>query len=453
MLKKLLAAALATASVVTLSACGGSGSGSPSGTINWWTWDDKQAAAYQSCATAFEKANPGVTVKISQYAVDSYFTKLTAGFVAGTAPDAFQNSVQFFQAYASQHQLLPLDDLISKNNFDLKKFSVGVDAWKFTDGKQYALPLDWAASAMFYSADAVTKAGYTPADVANLNWNPDNGGTFDKMVAHLTVDANGKRGDEAGFDKTHVATYGMGQLAAKDFIGQTTWNSFLATTGWRQGDKPQWPSKFNYDDPTFVKTMKYVKSLTDRGFAPKINTFTAGEGTATISDVDLLGTGKIAMETAGSWEAATFAKLPGVKVGIAPTVLGPDGKTRSQLSNSNGNNIWAGTKNPDLTWKWVSYMGSEGCQSMAGASGTFFPSIPAAMDSSAAAMAKQGVDLSVFTKALKDGTLYGAPAYANGADLQQTLEPLFEAYFSGSRGDDVFPEMTQKAKDILNKKS
>jgi multiple sugar transport system substrate-binding protein len=58
----------------------------------------------------------------------------------------------------------------------------------------------------------------------------------------------------------------------------------------------------------------------------------------------------------------------------------------------------------------------------------------------------------VFTKALKDGSLYGAPAYANGADLQQTLEPLFEAYFSGSRGDDVFAEMTTKAQAILNKK-
>jgi ABC-type glycerol-3-phosphate transport system substrate-binding protein len=453
MTRKLLAVALASASFVALSACGSSAGGSSSGTINWWTWDDKQAAAYQSCATAFEQANPGVTVKISQYAVDDYFTKLTAGFVAGTAPDAFQNSVQFFQAYASQHQLLPLDDLISKTNFDLKKFSVGTGAWKFTDGKQYALPLDWAAAAIFYNTDAVQKAGYTPKDVENLNWNPDNGGTFDKMVAHLTLDASGKRGDEAGFDRTHVATYGMGQLAAKDFIGQTTWNSFLATTGWRQGDKSQWPTKFNYDDPNFAKTMKYIRSLTDRGFAPKINSFTAGGGTATISDVDLLGTNKIAMETAGSWEAATFAKLPGVKVGIAPTVEGPDGKTRSQLSNSNGNNIWAGTKNPDLTWKWVSYMGSEQCQATAGASGTFFPSIPAAMDKAAAEVQKQGVDLSVFTKALKDGTLYGAPAYANGADLQQTLEPLFEAYFSGSRGDDVFAEMTQKAKDILTKQN
>lgn len=36
------------------------------------------------------EGQPGITVKISQYAVDD-FTKLTAGFVPGAAPDAFQN--------------------------------------------------------------------------------------------------------------------------------------------------------------------------------------------------------------------------------------------------------------------------------------------------------------------------------------------------------------------------
>jgi len=451
-MKMRAAAAGLVATLGALTAACGGGSASGGGTtVNWWTWDDKQAAAYQVCAADFEKAHPGVTVKISQYNVADYFTKLTAGFVAGSAPDAFQNSVQFFQAYASQHQLMPLDDFIAKDKFDLSRFSVGVEAWKFTDGKQYALPLDWAAAAIFYNTDAVQKAGYTPKDVENLNWNPDNGGTFDKMVAHLTVDASGKRGDEAGFDKAHVKTYGYGQVAAKDFIGQTTWNSFLATTGWRQGDKPQWPTKFNYDDPNFAKTMKYIKSLTDRGFAPKINSFSAGGGTATISDVDLMGTNKIAMETAGSWEAATFAKLPGVKVGIAPTVLGPDGKTRSQLSNSNGNNIWAGTKNPDLTWKWVSYLGSPECQSAAGASGTFFPSIPASMDAAAAAMKGQGVDLSVFTSMLKDGTLVPAVVYGNGAALQDAERPLFEAYFAHQRDGDVFAEMASKSRAVLGK--
>ena len=429
-----------------LSACSSSAGGSGSKTVNWWTWDDKQAAAYQVCATDFEKANPGVTVKISQYDVADYFTKLTAGFVAGNAPDAFQNSVQFFQAYAAQHQLLPLDSYIQKDTFDMSRFSVGTDAWKYTDGKQYALPLDWAATGMYYNTAALTKAGYTPSDVDSLTWNPDNGGTFGKMVAHLTLDTKGRRGDQPGFDKNHVKTYGFGEIAAKDFIGQTTWSSFVSTTGWRLGDKSNWPTVFNYDDPRFVKTMDWVRSLEDKGYAPKI-----GEFTSSVSDVDLLSSGKVAMETGGSWEASTFAKIPNLKVGIGPTVLGPDGSTRSVLSNSNGNNIWAGTKNPGLAWKWVSYMGSQSCQTKASQTGTFFPSIPAAMDSSAKALAKQGVDLSVFTDMLKNKVLYPSPVYGNGAAIQDAMEPLFEGYFAGQKNDSVFAQMQSKSKSLLAK--
>ncbi|MFC1440822.1 sugar ABC transporter substrate-binding protein [Streptacidiphilus sp. N1-10] len=441
-IRTLPALAVAVALTAVVSGCASSSSSaSGSKTINWWTWDDKQAAAYQTCATAFEKANPGVTVKISQYDVADYFTKLTAGFVAGNAPDAFQNSVQFFQAYASQHQLLALDSDIAASKFDMSKFSVGVDAWKFTDGKQYALPLDWAATGMYYNATKLAQAGYTKQQVDSMTWNPTDGGTFGKMVAHLTVDDKGVRGDQPGFDKAHVKTYGFGAIAAKDFIGESTWSSFVATTGWTLGDKATWPTVFNYDDPRFVQTMDWVRSLTDKGYAPKIGTFTT-------SDVDQLSSGKVAMETGGSWEASTFAKIPGVKVGIAPTVLGPDGK-RAVMSNSNGNNIWAGTKNPDLAWKWVSYMGSEECQSAASTTGTFFPSIPAAMNSSAKAMAAQGVDLSVFTGMMTNKVLFAATVYGNGAAMQDAMEPLFEAYFAGQKNDDVFATMQSKSKSIL----
>ncbi|MFE7168091.1 ABC transporter substrate-binding protein [Streptomyces sp. NPDC057616] len=441
-----LGATLTLAAV--LSACSnGSSSAGGSKTVNWWTWDDKQAAAYKVCATDFEKANPGVTVKITQYNVADYFTKLTAGFVAGNAPDAFQNSVQFFQAYASQHQLMPLDDFIAKDKFDLSRFSVGVGAWKFTDGKQYALPLDWAATGLYYDQAALKKAGYTEKDVDSLNWNPDDGGTLGKMIAHMTIDEKGRRGDEKGFDKSHVKTYGYGEVAAKDFIGQVTWSPLVDTTGWRLGDRATWPTVFNYSDPRFVKTMDWVRSLTDKGYAPRI-----GQFTDSVSDIDLLSSGKVAMESAGSWEASTFVKIPGLKVGIAPTPYGPDGKTRAVLSNSNGNNIWAGTKNADLTWKWVSYMGSEACQSKASLTGTFFPSIPASMNASAKALAGKGVDLSVFTDMMKNKVLYPSPVYGNGAALQDALEPLFQAYFAGQKGDSVFSEMQSKSKQLLAKK-
>ncbi|WP_037569204.1 ABC transporter substrate-binding protein [Phaeacidiphilus oryzae] len=438
----------AAALIAVVTGCAGGSGSSGSKTVNWWTWDDKQAAAYKTCATAFEKANPGVTVDISQYNVDDYFTKLTAGFVAGDAPDAFQNSAQFFQSYASLHQLQPLDDYIKADKFDLSRFSVGVNQWKYSDGQQYGLPLDWSAAGTYFNQTALTKAGYSAADVSKLNWNPDNGGTLGKMIAHLTIDDKGRRGDQPGFDKNHVKTYGFGEMAAKDFTGQTTWSPLLSSTGWRQGNTTMWPTRFNYDDPRFVKTMDWIRSLEDKGYIPKIGAFSDS-----VSDVELLSSGKVAMEIGGSWEATTFAKIPNLKVGIAATPYGPDGKTRSVASGSNGNNIWAGSKNKDLAWKWISYMGSEKCQTMASASGSFFPSISASMTAETNTFAKQGIDLSVFNDMLKDKTLYQGPVYANGQAVQSATEPLFEAYFAHQKNDDVFASMAEQTKSLLAAKN
>ncbi|WP_410624781.1 hypothetical protein [Amycolatopsis sp. cmx-8-4] len=69
----------------------------------------------------------------------------------------------------------------------------------------------------------------------------------------------------------------------------------------------------------------------------------------------------------------------------------------------------------------------------------------------ATAMQGQGVDLSVFTTMMKDGSLIPAVVYGNGAALQDAERPLFEAYFAHQRGDDVFAEMARKSSQILGK--
>jgi len=445
-----LAALAASAAAVLLAGACSSGSGSSgSSVINWWTWDPNQAAAYQTCAAAFEKANPGTTVKISQYDVSDYFTKLTADMVAGDAPDAFQDSVQYFQGFAEQNQLMPLDQDIASSNYDLKQFSVGVSAWKYTDGKQYGLPLDWSATALYFNQDQLQKAGYGEKDIDSLTWNPTDGGTFGKMIAHLTVDKNGVHGDQPGFNKNAVAVYGIGVLNSDDFIGQTTWAQLVPTTGWTFGNKPDWPTQVNYDDPRFVQTMNWIRSLATKGYMPPFGEYTQANGQASVSDTELLGSDKVAMTMGGSWEASTFAKLTGIKTGIAPTPTGPDG-TRKVLSNSNGNNIWAGTKNPQMTWKWVSYMGSAACQTPAAEkNGSFFPSIPASMDAMSKSLTAQGIDLSVFTQYQDQGSLYGATVYGHGSALQSAIQPMLDQFFDGSAGDSVFATMQSKAGPIL----
>jgi multiple sugar transport system substrate-binding protein len=436
----LIAAGLAaTALAGCSSASGGDASGDV--TVNWWTWSDTQAASYRKCIPSFEKENPGITVKISQYAVDDYFTKLTTGFVAGTAPDAFQNSVPQLGEYAGQGQIMALDDMIEKSGYDTSVFDIGLDSWTYTDGKQYGIPLDWAGAAIYFDEDKVAEAGLSADDIRTMTWNPDDGGTFDEIVARLTVDANGVRGDEPGFDAANVATYGIGSLASADFNGQTSWNSFVSTLGWRLGgDEAAWPTSLPYGDEDFVKTLNYIHDLGERGLMPKFGQFSVG-------NLEQIGSGSVAMFEGGTWDATPASKIPGKKIGIAPTVEGPEG--RKMISNSNANNIYSGTKHPEETWKWVMHMGTEECQTIAGSDGTLLPSIAGALDASVKAQAEQGVDMSTFIAALEGGELYSAPPTVNGQQLSDTIQPMFEAFFTDEVGDEVFADMQAQTEQIL----
>ncbi|MFE4951931.1 extracellular solute-binding protein [Leifsonia sp. NPDC056665] len=428
-------AAGAAAVALSLAGCTGTGSSTSSNyTVNWWTWDPNQAAAYEQCIPAFEKANPGIKVKVSQYNVADYFTKLTTTAVAGTAPDAFQDAL-----LNNLSMLEPLDSYLAPDQ--LKKFALGVKSGQGPDGKQLGLPLDWASAAMYFNEKAVTDAGLTTDQIENMTWNPQDGGTFQKIVAHMTIDQNGVRGDQPGFDKTHIKQYGVGVIGANDFSGQTSWYPFAASTGWFPRDKAAWPTKFTYDEPKFVQTMDWVKSLIAAGYSPNFNQ-------TSLSDSQLIGSGKVAMTVGGSWEATGFAALPGVKVGIAPTVKGPEGI--KSLSNSNTNVMWKGSKNKKATFAWMSYQGSEACQTKAATyNGSFFPSIANSMKALVTSEQAKGVDLSVFLKQQTDKQLIDQLPAKNWNQIGTNLNPLFEAYFTGEKDNSVWPEAVKVSQDTL----
>ena len=447
-LKRLVPIALGIAAVAVLAGCTSTGGSAAGGkvTVNWWTWDPNQAEAYEQCIPAFEKANPDITVKVSQYNVSDYFTKLTAGFVAGNAPDAFMNSVTFLQSYASQGQLLPLDKDLASGDTKLSSYSIGASAWKYTDGKQYALPMDWATMTLYFNEDLIKAAGYTDKDLQDLKWNPQDGGTFEKVVKHLTVDKNGVRGDEPGFDSKNVATYGLGNIESTgDPLGQNTWGAITASAGINIPNKNSWATSFNYDNPDLVKGVARIRDLSNGGFSPQLNQFTS-------SDTDQIGSKQVAMTVGGTWEITTFAKVPGIKVGVAPLPAGSDGK-RHLLANSNGNVIWSGGKHLDQTWKWISYQESATCQTKAALhNGSFLPSISSSVDALAKQQEANGVDFSIFTNYVKNGELVPSPVYNNGAAIQALVVPQFESYFTNQADDSIFPTLQSQVKTLLAKK-
>jgi multiple sugar transport system substrate-binding protein len=438
--KRKAGAAIATlaAATLALTACSG-GTTSPttaapggaaaaiSGEVNYWLWDNNQKPAYQQCADAFHVANPGATVKITQYAWDDYWSGVTNGFVAGTAPDVFTNHLSKYPEFVTQGQLEPLDDYLAADGTKTDIYQKGLaDLWVAQDGKRYGLPKDFDTIAIFYNKALIADAGVTEADLGAMTWNPTDGGTYEKTIAHLTIDNAGKRGDEAGFDKTKVKVYGLGlDGGSGGGNGQTQWSMYSGTTGWSVTDKNPWGSHYNYDKPEFQSTITWMRSLIEKGYMPSVEAVTGQ------SSGDIFGAGKYAMITNGSWMINQMFGYKGIETGLAPTPMGPNG-TRASMYNGLADSVWMGSKNKPAAVKWVEFLGSAACQDLIGKAGVVFPAISSGTDAAAAAFKAKGIDVdSSFLVHVKDGTTFLFPITDHASQVTNIMQPAVDAVFTG----------------------
>src|ERR1043165_9967946 len=127
---------IAVLSALTLLAgCGWGGADTATsggkGTLEYWVWDSGQQPGYQRCADEFAQQNPGLRVHISQYGWDVYWSKLTAGFIADTAPDVFTDHLARYAQFVDLKVLRPLDDLAPTADISDTDYQPGLAAlWK-----------------------------------------------------------------------------------------------------------------------------------------------------------------------------------------------------------------------------------------------------------------------------------------------------------------------------------
>ena len=435
--RKILTIAATAASLLLLTACGGAGAGNGSnGTIGYWLWDSGQQPGYQKCADAFQQQNPGLKIHISQYGWDDYWSKLTSGFIADTAPDVFTDHLSKFAQFVDLKVLRPLDDLAPTADVQDGDYQQGLaQLWKGQDGKRYGTPKDWDTIAIFYDGAALKAAGVDPAQLQDLAWNPTDGGTFEKMVAHLSIDANGKRGDEPGFDKAHVKKYGLASDGSGGGgWGQTQWSAFTGSAGWQVTDKNPWGTHFNLDQPAFQDTLRWYFGLADKGYMPS---FTAAGGTSPLGTDKQIQSGTAALALNGSWMISTFTKLTDANgkkldIGLAPTPIGPSGK-RASMFNGLADSITTLSKQPENAAKWVKFLSGEQCQDIIGQSGVVFPARPKGTDLAIAYnKSERHLDVAPFTDQVKDKTTFLFPVTTNAADITALMRPRLDAVYIGS---------------------
>ena len=408
--------------------------------LDYWLWDANQLLPYSKSIREFERQNPDIEVRITQMGWDSYWQKLTAAFVAESAPDVFCNHLGRYPQLMDLGVLQPLDELEATRDIKNDDYLEGLaQLWIGDDGHRYGVPKDFDTIAYFYNKKVLKESDVKKEDIENSTWNPKDGGSFQEIIAHLTVDKSGKRGNENGFNAKAIETFGLGGGKTLNYQGQSEWSSYAFTMPWYFTDKPTWGTHFNYDKPGFQDTIAWMTRLAnEHHFMPGYGEFgdSLGGGVQ-------LGSNKSVLFMTGSWMIGTFAGLDGVEIGMASTPSGPVGHPMSMF-NGLGDSISKQSTHKEEAARLVAWLGSEESQLIVGEMGVVFPAREAGMQACIQAYEKRGLDVEAFIKPVKEKHTALFPLVRNAAQIESLMQPVLDEVFMGSKPVDALTAVNEK---------
>lgn len=315
--------------------------------------NDADVKIYNQLSDKFHQENPGITVKISAVDGTNYDQKLLTYIQAGTLPDIVQTSDNYAKPFKDAGITQDMIPFAQKTNFPYQDFDPTFLNLGMVDGQLHMLPKQGDVIVPYINLRMAQEAGVkVPTDFDPAK-NPD-GWTWDDFMAmckRLTVDANGKHGDEPGFDKDNVAIYGAsmsldawytyvpavlaeGGTFVADDLSRSTLNS------------PQGVAAFKWlTDPViqgYWAPLTLIQSLSNQSG----NVFAAGR--AAIAPLQRLWCTALRASLTDDFDVIHFPKGPAKRV----TGMGTFGFA-----------LTAKTKHPDEAWQFLTWMyGEEGMQ-------------------------------------------------------------------------------------------
>jgi multiple sugar transport system substrate-binding protein len=395
-------------------------------TVRYALWDANQRPLYQQCADDFQKQNPGIRIRIQQQGWDDYWTTLSTGLVAETAPDVFTNHLSKYPDLVANGQLVDLTPYIRRDQIDLARYEPGLAAPWARDGRQYGLPKDWDTVALLVNLDHAKAQGVTLDELRAMRWNPQDGGTFGQVIARLTRDAAGRNALDAAFDKTRVRVVGYQNPGPGGMSGQTEWAALAVSNGFLHQARP-WDAALRYDDPRLAATITWLAGLPAQGVS------LAPQAVGKLGVETLFATGRAAMVPAGAWMLGHYQRQldrpPRIAYAWVPQPIGPNGQ-RASMRNGLADSIWIGSKHPEAAWAWVRHMASADCQRKLAAAGAVFPALAGLAGQTLAVFRQRGVDASAFAEMARS-QVFAPPIVENAAEIDQLIGNAIERVLLG----------------------
>lgn len=308
----------------------------------------------RSILAQFKTAQPKINVEMEVAA--NFQTTLLAQLASGDPADLAYTNVANFRVVAKQGGLIDLDPYVARDlkRTDFYEFALASGTY---NGKLYALAYDGGTFALAYNRDLFTKAQIQPPD-DTWTWH-----TYANTAAKLTIDHNGRRADEGGFDPAHITQYGSSSFMP-DY-----WYYI-----WANGGDILTPDKKRsaLDQPGALETLQWIADLHTRRVVMPSPAFPDPDTASVAGDVGYTS-GRVAMTLQGRWRVPEFRRLARFAWDVAPMPKGKVG--RIGYGYYSGMSLLHPAKHPGEAWELAKHFGTEPGQRLATEGGLNVPSV------------------------------------------------------------------------------
>jgi ABC-type glycerol-3-phosphate transport system substrate-binding protein len=314
----------------------------------------------QSAVTAFEKANPKITVHLTTYATyGPLLTAETAQVAAGKAPTIGQAYESWAERFATSKVIVPISSLpgaASSMATDMATFYTGVqNDLKLPDGRVWMWPFDKSLQVLFYNATMLKADGIASPPATWTAFAADLKAASKNGVVGITIDpGNATEGVTSGEEWVE-------ELAASD-----------GTPVYTSDGSPQFTS------PAVVAALQYLVDLKKEG-ALATGTNYPGE--------TALGAKKGLVDLTSSAGYYFEQQSVGGKFPLTTTAL-PSGSSGSAEEMAGANLVVfasATTEQQAAAWKFLQFLSSPAEQAAWSSATGYYPITSQALTESAMA--------------------------------------------------------------------
>ncbi|MCX7747273.1 MAG: sugar ABC transporter substrate-binding protein [Clostridia bacterium] len=441
--KKMIAGLLilSLSAAISLTGCKSTPGSGEQVTITHYTLTDADKNYVKELVPDFEKANPGIKVKIQEVPYDQYDQKLQTMIAGGTPPDVTSHwgKAGFIEFY-DKGQLLDLTPYLEGNKYNPTEAGIPenlLNIYKI-NGKQYGIPAHSYVSVMIYNKDMFDKAKipYPPSDYEDKSW------TFDKMLEVAKKLSNGSNNVS---DATFGIDWAWGEPDMRPvYFGEKVFSDDAWTNGGH-------PTECYFDSPGVINA---YQKLADMIWKDKVQPNESIRRGIAGQNGEAFISGKIGMAVAGAWLLASAGECK-FNVGVAAIPYGGNPNVRNVLY-VDPLFIFKGSKHPNEAFEWIKYLCSAEVQekSLELSGGT-----PPANAKAAQKYYNsfKGIDPKDLENVVIGGTKYGVESYnhliTNYSQIWTIIDnettPLLK---SGKKtAAQVVPEMQKKLSELLEK--